>query len=286
MMKMETRSRSAEKEVSEELQQSIVSMLEGIFGKDKVKVTVNATLNYDTVQKNEVVINPDTVIKSENRSENTTSNGSSSSGSPVDNNMTNTTESGSNGSSSIEEQIEYEVGKTEITTITSPGEIKTITAAVAIDGSVSDDIMYNVEKMVSSALGINADRGDQLTVVAMAFNNEGQNIFGDTTDEAVVPTTKDFIKYGLIAGGVVLAFIALMIILLAKKKKSKNEDEIVNSEEDTNDLIAKLVKEKEAKLEKEIAMEESELSLEDEIKLIVSKNTDDATELIKTWLSE
>lgn len=141
-------SRSAEKEVSEELQQSIVSMLEGIFGKDKVKVTVNATLNYDTVQKNEVVINPDTVIKSENRSENTTSNGSSS-GSPVDNNMTNTTESGSNGSSSIEEQIEYEVGKTEITTITSPGEIKTITAAVAIDGSVSDDIMYNVEKMVS-----------------------------------------------------------------------------------------------------------------------------------------
>ena len=280
-------SRSAEKEVSEELQQSIVSMLEGIFGKDKVKVTVNATLNYDTVQKNEVVINPDTVIKSENRSENTTSNGSSSSsGSPVDNNMTNTTESGSNGSSSIEEQIEYEVGKTEITTITSPGEIKTITAAVVIDGSVSDDIMYNVEKMVSSALGINADRGDQLTVVAMEFNNEGQNIFGDTTDEAVVPTTKDFIKYGLIAGGVVLAFIALMIILLAKKKKSKNEDEIVNSEEDTNDLIAKLVKEKEAKLEKEIAMEESELSLEDEIKLIVSKNTDDATELIKTWLSE
>ena len=44
-------SRSAEKEVSEELQQSIVSMLEGIFGKDKVKVTVNATLNYDTVHR-------------------------------------------------------------------------------------------------------------------------------------------------------------------------------------------------------------------------------------------
>lgn len=278
-------SRSAEKEVSEELQQSIVSMLEGIFGKNKVKVTVNATLNYDTVQKNEVVINPDTVIKSENRSENTISSADSS-GSPVDNNMTNTTESVENGTSSIEEQIEYEVGKTETVTVTSPGDIKKITAAVAIDGSVSDDVMYNIERMVSSALGIDADRGDQLTVVAMAFNNEGQNIFGDTTDEAVVPTTKDFIKYGLIVGGVVLAFIALMMILLAKKKKSKNEDEIVNSEEDTNDLIAKLVKEKEAKLEKEIAMEESELSLEDEIKLIVSKNTDEATELIKTWLNE
>lgn len=279
-------SRSAEKEVSEELQQSIVSMLEGIFGKDKVKVTVNATLNYDTVQKNEVVINPDTVIKSENRSENTTSNGSSSSGSPVDNNMTNTTESGSNGSSSIEEQIEYEVGKTEITTITSPGDIKTITAAVVIDGSVSDDIMYNVEKMVSSALGINADRGDQLTVVAMAFNNDGQDIFADSEENVAVTTTKDFLKYGLIAGGLILALIVTIIILFTKKKKSNTEDKIAEVQEDTNDLIAKLVKEKEAKLEKEIAMEESELSLEDEIKLIVSKNTDDATELIKTWLSE
>jgi len=33
-------------------------------------------------------------------------------------------------------------------------------------------------------------------------------------------------------------------------------------------------------------MEESEISLEDEIKLIVSKNTDETTELIKTWLNE
>ena len=69
-------------------------------------------------------------------------------------------------------------------------------------------------------------------------------------------------------------------------KKKSTKEEIEEVEETQEDLIAKLVKEKEAKLEKEIAMEESELSLEDEIKLIVSKNTDDATELIKTWLSE
>mgnify|MGYP003480554848 CR=1 FL=1 len=33
-------------------------------------------------------------------------------------------------------------------------------------------------------------------------------------------------------------------------------------------------------------MEESEKSLEDEIKLIVSKSTDETTEVIKTWLNE
>ena len=64
------------------------------------------------------------------------------------------------------------------------------------------------------------------------------------------------------------------------------KEEIEEVEETQEDLIAKLVKEKEAKIEREIAMEESEISLEDEIKLIVSKNTDETTELIKTWLNE
>ena len=69
-------------------------------------------------------------------------------------------------------------------------------------------------------------------------------------------------------------------------KKKSTKEEIEEVEETQEDLIAKLVKEKEAKIERERAMEESEISLEDEIKLIVSKNTDETTELIKTWLNE
>lgn len=279
-------SRDSEKQISEELQNSIVSMLEGIFGKGKVKVTVNAALNYDTVQKNEVVINPDTVIKSQSKSENTSTN-SENSGSPVDNNMTNnSTTIGGVGSSSKEEKTEYEVGKTETTTVTTPGEIKRITAAVAIDGTLSDDVMYNVEKMVSSALGIDADRGDQLTVVDMPFNTDGKDIFADSEDGAnggSAQTTKNFMNYGLIAGVIVLV-LAISMVVIFKKKKVVDDVEI--TEEEPEDLISKLVKEKEAKLEQEINMEKSELSLEDEIKLIVSKNTDETIELIKTWLSE
>lgn len=276
-----TTSRSAEKEVSEDLQDSVVSMLEAVFGKDKVKVTVNANLNFDTVEKSEIKIDPETVIKSESRTENTTGSGSSS-GSLVDNNMSNTEDTSSSDTTSKEEQIEYEVGKTETKTITTSGEIKSITAAVVIDGTVSDDVIYNVEKMVSAALGIDTERGDQLTVVSMEFNNLEEGIFAEETQPVI--ETKNFIKYGVAAG--VIAFLVAIItfILVLKNKKSKKIEEVVV--EDTNDLISKLVKEKEAKLEKEIAMEDSELSLEDEIRLIVSKNKDEATELIKTWLND
>ena len=225
-------SRSAEKQVSSDLQKSILDMLEGVFGKDKVKVTVNAVLDYDTVEKNELVINPDKVIKTESRSQNSS-----------------------------------------------------LTAAVVINGTVSDDVMYNVEKMVSSALGIDNARGDQLSVVAMPFNTDGQSIFKNNDDTNKTQKNEGFLKYGLMTGGIALAIIAVVAVLLFMKKKSTKE-EIEEVEETQEDLIAKLVKEKEAKIEREIAMEESEISLEDEIKLIVSKNTDETTELIKTWLNE
>ena len=111
------------------------------------------------------------------------------------------------------------------------------------------------------------------------------NLFKNNDDTNKTQKDEGFLKYGLMIGGIALAIIAVVAVLLFMKKKSTKE-EIEEVEETQEDLIAKLVKEKEAKIEREIAMEESEISLEDEIKLIVSKNTDETTELIKTWLNE
>lgn len=280
-------SRSAEKEVSSELEKSIVSMLEAIFGTGKVKATVNATLNFDTVETNEVKIDPDTVIKSEYRSENNTASGGTT-GSPVDNNMSNTEDTGSGNATSLEEQIEYEVGKTETRTISSSGDIKRITASVAIDGKLSDDVMYNVQRMVESALGISAERGDLLTVVGMEFNNDASNIFAetDTTGGISQETLSGLIMAG-IAGLIALILIIILILVLSKKKKAKIAAIAAKEEaqEEEEDLIAKLMRERELQFEREIAMDK-ELSLEDEVKLIATKSPEEVTELIKTWLSD
>ena len=78
----------AEKELSQQLEKSITSLLEPIFGQGKVKATVNADLNFDNSEITEVVINPETVVMNETRSENkTTEEGST--GGAVDNNMNN-----------------------------------------------------------------------------------------------------------------------------------------------------------------------------------------------------
>ncbi len=268
-------SRSAERELSEELQESVVSMLEPIFGKDKVKATVNANLNFDTVEKSEMKIDPDKVIKSEIRSENTVSDGGQT-GSPVDNNMTNTEQADNGNNTSKEEQIEYEVGKTETKTITTSGEVKRITASVAIDGNLLPGELDNIERMVSSAIGMDTERGDQLSVVSMEFTTPQTGIFdNEQNQQNIIQNMK---KAAYIAGAIILLIIIAIIgILIYKNRKSKDEeDEYV---EEPNDYIARMVKEKEIDKPREV-------SLEDEIKVIVSQDTEEVTKLIKTWLND
>ena len=268
-------SRSAERELSEELQKSVVSMLEPIFGKDKVKATVNANLNFDTVEKSEIKIDPDKVIKSELRTENSILD-SSATGSPVDNNMTNTGEGENSNSTSKEEQIEYEVGRTETKTITTTGEVKRITASVAIDGDITEETLANVEKMVSSAIGMDTNRGDQLSVVAMKFNGQVTDVFAD--DEAMMP---DITNIAYIAGGLALLILIIIIsVLIYRGRKGKEEDEIDEVFESINnkDIINEISQLREQPKE--------EITLEDEIKLIVSKDPEEVTKLIKTWIND
>lgn len=268
-------SRSAERELNEELQKSVVLMLEPIFGKDKVKATVNANLNFDTVEKSEIKIDPDKVIKSELRTENSILD-SSVTGSPVDNNMSNTGEGENSNSTSREEQIEYEVGRTETKTITTTGEVKRITASVAIDGDITEETLANVEKMVSSAIGMDTNRGDQLSVVAMKFNGQVTDVFAD--DEAMMP---DITEIAYIAGGLALLILIIIIsVLIYRGKKGKEEDEIDEAFESINnkDIINEI-----SQLREDT---KKEISIEDEIKLIVSKDPEEVTKLIKTWIND
>lgn len=80
-----------EKKYEDELQRSIVSLLEPVIGKNKVKSQVKVDLDFDSKKKTETVIDPNKVIVSQQTIKENNNNGSGdNSESPVDNNMGNT----------------------------------------------------------------------------------------------------------------------------------------------------------------------------------------------------
>ncbi|MBP3914470.1 flagellar basal-body MS-ring/collar protein FliF, partial [Clostridium sp.] len=211
------------KEFESELQKTVLSLLEPVFGKNKVSVAINADLDFDSVQKNEIIIDPNNVIIShEINKESTNSGTGNTSNSPVDNNMGNTidTEDSSEGYIKNNEIINYEVGRTESTVISAPGKITRLTASVLIDGDIDDKTRNSIEKAITTAIGLNKQRNDEVNVIGMSFNGYGSegNVEDVFTDMEQTDIMKNFTIYTGIGLAAVILIIPLFLLIKNKKK--------------------------------------------------------------------
>lgn len=274
--------RKAEKDLSYDLEKSIVRLLEPIFGQGKVKASVNADLNFDTNEKTEIIIDPNKVIVSESRSENSTTE-EGNTGGAVDNNMNNEGNNQTGTTESKEENIEYEVGKVETKTIKAQGEVNKITASVAIDGDLANATIKDVKNMVANAIGMEADRGDDVAVVAMKFgvNAEDNAINAIKEDEGINKVLK--MTAYIVAGLLVLIVILLVTMFILNKKKKSIEE---FDEEAEIDLINQKLEEMEKTRATNIEDEQEDITLEEEVRKYASDNPDQVTELINSWLNE
>lgn len=117
----------AKTQYEDALEEKALDLLETTFGKDKVKVKINADLNFDTVQKETTTYDPNHVSESEQTEKQTsTSPNSETSASPVDNNMTNNiSNSAGNSTSTSEKKItNYKVSSAEDKTIKAPDKLR------------------------------------------------------------------------------------------------------------------------------------------------------------------
>ena len=267
----------AEKELSGELEKSIISLLEPIFGQGKVKATVNADLNFDNSEITEVVINPETVVMNETKSENkTTEEGTT--GGAVDNNMNNTSNNSNGTTTSKEESIEYDTGRTETKTIKAQGELNKITASVAIDGTLTASQIRDVNDMVANTIGMDVERGDNVKVVSMKFGvNEEEKI-----EESETNNTMKLLGFVLLA--VAISGI-IAVIIMSRIKKNKMQEEIEDDDIDEIELINKKIEQMESVAKNSNEDEEESITLEEEVRKYASENPERVTDLINSWLN-
>ena len=286
-----SKQQEAEKAYEDKLQKAIVSSLEAVVGKGKVKATVNANLNFDSKQNTQTVVDPNKVIISQENSKETNDSGTgaATSQSPVDNNMTNTTTTTNNGdkstSSKEDQKTNYEVGKNESKVISAPGEVTRLTANVFIDGNLDDATKQTLENAVGNAIGYNALRGDQLSVVGMPFDTTAQDQAKAEVDAMNSQATTSSKNIMMIIAGVLgtllLGIIIFLIVKRRKKKKVENEqlldtlidDSIIPKEPENFDPI-----EFESKTQK--------THLENEIKRYATEKPEQVVEIIRSWLTE
>lgn len=288
----------AKTQYEDALEEKALDLLETTFGKDKVKVKINADLNFDTVQKETTTYDPNHVSESEQTEKQTsTSPNSETSASPVDNNMTNNiSNSAGNSTSTSEKKItNYKVSSAEDKTIKAPGQVERVTASVVLDGdSIDDATKTSVRNLIISAIGIDEKRGDIVTVEGLPFDTTYSDKAKKDADyiDKTLQNEKRIKMYKTI-GAASACLIILLVLGAALKKKNKsksNEAELqaVNAAagEENNGDMDEENKPKIRYKPVELDVENERTHLESEIKKYASQKPEQVAEIIKSWLAE
>ncbi|NFR86864.1 MULTISPECIES: flagellar basal-body MS-ring/collar protein FliF [unclassified Clostridium] len=281
---------SLEKNYESKLQKEIVSLLEPVIGKDKVKATVNVDLDFDSKQQTQTVLDPNKVVVSQQtiKEVNNTDADGNISESPVDNNIGNTTDDTNNtksNSSREEQKNNYEIGKTETKVISAPGEVKRMTASVVVDGNLDAATQQAIENAVSNAIGFNSVRGDQISVLGMNFDPSLKEDTQNQTDSFNAEAKQKEMQKYMIMGAIALLALIVIIVILVKKRRKNAKDEY---DDDTQLLDVVVGDEKEPEIFEPIEFEtkNEKIHMENEIKKYATDKPEQVVEIIKSWLSE
>ena len=228
---MQETQRGYERNVEERLQ----TLLDRVVGGGKSVARVSATFDFKQVERVEEKFDPETIaVRSEQRSEEKAGGSAVSTGVPgVQTNLGRTAPGAggaAGGGSKNDETLNYEVSRSTSRTVEPVGTLSKVSVAILVDGKYetgapgkdgaagkakyvprSPDELQKIEALVKGAVGFNQERGDQISIQNIAFQDAGEA--AGSTESAkwwMNPFFLTLFKNLMIA----LGFLALMLFVV------------------------------------------------------------------------
>lgn len=217
------------------LGRKIEGMLERTVGAGRVRAEVKADMDFDRISTTSETFDPDgQVVRSTQTVEENSTTGDSELSSPVtvaSNLPANTPGSqpkagtkSSTESTRTEETVNFEISKTTKTHVRETGIVNRLSVAVLIDGTYSDggeegariykprspEELTQLTKLVRSAIGFDAKRGDKVELINMRFA-KGDEVIEEPARPLFGLGKNDYIK---LAELVILGVVSILVILL------------------------------------------------------------------------
>ncbi|MDK9710587.1 flagellar basal-body MS-ring/collar protein FliF [Acidaminobacter sp.] len=164
---------------------NVNDMLEKALGRDKVVVSVFAEVNFDNEEIYKVIYGETPVVKSRQESYSGEGIQAALSAGPIDNNTQNLVLQDENGVlQTFDAYSEYEIDRTEISSVKAVGVISRLNVSVVYDGVMSDDMKNRIQSMVEAAAGIDRDRGDKINIEGLVFDRSYEESLVADLEEA------------------------------------------------------------------------------------------------------
>lgn len=284
--------------LEESTRKSVQSMLDQVLGSGKAVVRINAALDFDQIKITKQTNGPGAVV-SEQKSTETTTNGTATGGTPgvtANGAPTYAANAGGNSSSTKDNTTKnYQVDTTQREQVVSPGAIKHLSVSVMADSdTVTQAQLEQIKSIVGSAAGVDQARGDQIQVAAIPFNKtdlEQEKLAMENAQKR-----QQLVTYAEIGAVALLALVLGLIYLRSRSRKARASKMLgLDSEPvplaSAELLMAQQMAEEEAKNQ----LAQKNVKTSDQIQKEKTReavdtysrnNPDEVARLMKTWLSE
>jgi flagellar M-ring protein FliF len=203
------------------------------------------------------------------------------------------TENNSNAEYSKKETTKnYEINEAKAKTIASPGSIKRVNIAVLVNDDITPAQQESISRSVSSAVGINPDRGDTVSVEPLPFSTE----LADRRAAEEQAEKDRQARNMYIAIGLILLIIALIVGFYIRRKREKErlareaaEEQARLEEEERQRQMeerAAAIESGEVEPEELTPEEQQHINERQFIEDLIRNKPAEVALLIKTWLSE
>ncbi|TFZ39916.1 flagellar M-ring protein FliF [Soehngenia longivitae] len=271
------------RQFEKELETKLNNLLGSAFGVNKIKVSVFADMDFDSTEST-IIEYRDPVV----RSEQVDASGNNIdiqdvTGGNINDNISNVVQGVDGENSTYSKTTNNELTTETTSIIRAPGKINKISTSVIYDGQLSQANISNIQNIIATAIGYDAERGDLINVVGIEFNKDlSEDI--PPTDTTNTNFIQDNLPLLIGIGVGSLIFIIGTVIILNSRKKRKEDKEFqenltkgVTVEDTIKVLNENTIGEKieaqpdtKGKMAKDYAKDNPEL----------------AAELIKAWLRE
>ena len=214
-------------QVENKLQERAQALLDRAVGPEQSMVRVTAALDFARFEKTEEIFDPEEpVIRSEQVSEEKSGTEKAGGVPGVESNLYDGAGAAAGAgpmSASSSRTTNFEISKVISKTINPVGTLQKLSVSVLVADRViaatetepaqttprSEEELNNLQKMISSALGLNPARGDQIEVISMPFVASEKIIEEVGSGENLLYTYMPIIRYGLLLLAALLVYLLL-----------------------------------------------------------------------------
>ncbi|MDX2072753.1 MAG: flagellar basal-body MS-ring/collar protein FliF [Alphaproteobacteria bacterium] len=213
-------------------QQNLEELLEKVIGAGKVRVTVNADINFDRIVTNSEKFDPEGQVARSTQSNSQKEKEMEKSGGGAVSAANNLPQNAAGGDGSggndrtvekADETTNFEISKTTQNQVSEGGKLNKISVGVLVDGVYKqsgsgdpeysarpDDELAKIKSLVASSIGFDEARGDKIEVVNMRFTQDKFELAEESFFERFKIEIQGILQTLIFAGVAVLAIVLVI----------------------------------------------------------------------------